>query len=202
MASPYNGIAPDGWVEITRELIDAHPLSTQEIVDVALTSWNAIFASSLGPKGFRIGKHIFPKPQIMGFFLHELIALELAGRFPGVWRGEDGSTEKDLVSMPDRGFSVEVKTSSHKNKIFGNRSYAQKLKPGSRAKKAKSGYYLTVNFEKVERTNTSGQPRIRLVRFGWIDSSDWIGQKASTGQQSHLTPDADSSKLLVLYRQS
>jgi ScaI restriction endonuclease len=141
-----------------------------------------------------IGKDIFPKPQIMGFLLHELIPLELTSKYPRDWRRDTSVSDKDLVYIPDDSFSIEVKTSSDPNHIYGNRSYAQGI---SKGKKGKSGYYLAVNFEKFF---TSNNPSIRLIRFGWIDSSDWIGQKAETGQQSRLPPDVENYKLLQLYR--
>jgi hypothetical protein len=169
-------------------------LSPDEIVDVVLGAWDSIFASRMGTKGFRIGRDISPKPQIMGFFLHELIPLELAARYPKEWRVEASPRDKDIVHIPDDAYSIEIKTSSNPSHIFGNRSYAQ---PSSRGKKAKSGYCLAVNFEKFSKTNRS--PRIRLIRFGWLDSSDWIGQKAATGQQSRLPPDAETKKLLQVY---
>ena len=194
MRSPYKGVPPDRWLEVTRDLVKKHPLSTQAIVDVVLSSWDSIFASAIGPKDFRIGKDIFPKPQIMGFFLHELIPLELAARNSSLWRGETSSDDKDIVYIPDSIYSIELKTSSDPRHIYGNRSYAQ---ASSRGKKAKSGYYIAVNFGKF--TDKKSRPQIWLVRFGWIDSTDWIGQKAATGQQSRLHPDVESSKLLELY---
>lgn len=197
MRSPYKGVPTNKWSEVTRKLVEKHPLSTQEIVAVVLSSWDSIFASGIGPKGFRIGKDIFPKPQIMGFFLHELIPLELAARNRGIWRGEISSDDKDIVYIPDSIYSIELKTSSNPRHIYGNRSYAQ---ASSRGKKAKSGYYLAVNFGKF--TDKKSRPQIRLIRFGWIDSCDWIGQKAATGQQSRLHPDVESYKLLELYSPS
>ena len=125
MTSPYKGVEVSKWQEITRRLVDDHPLKKSEIIDVVLGTWDAIFASSLGASGFHIGRDIFPKPQIMGFLLHELIPLELAARYPGVWPGDKGGSDKDIVYVPDDQFSVEVKTSSHSRQIFGNRSYAQ-----------------------------------------------------------------------------
>ena len=197
MRSPYKGVHPNRWLGITRDLVKRHPLSTKEIVEVVLSSWDSIFASGIGPKDFRIGKDIFPKPQIMGFLLHELIPLELAARHSSVWRGETSSDDKDIVYIPDSSYSIELKTSSDPRHVYGNRSYAQ---ASSKGKKAKSGYYLAVNFGKF--TAKESRPQIRLIRFGWIDSSDWIGQKAATGQQSRLHPDVESSKLLQLYSSS
>lgn len=47
----------------------------------------------------------------MGMFLHELIPLDFAARYPGIWRREQTANEKDLVYIPDADLSVEIKTS-------------------------------------------------------------------------------------------
>jgi hypothetical protein len=195
MVSPYAGLPSEKWLAITRQLVNEHPLKTTEIVDVVLTVWNSIFASRMGTRAFHVGKEIFPKPQIMGFFLHELIPLELAARYPKKWRGERSVGDKDIVYIPNDRFSVEVKTSSNTSHIFGNRSYAQET---TKSKKAKSGYYLAVNFQKFSASLK--RPKILLVRFGWLDSTDWIGQKAATGQQSRLPPEVEGFKLLEIYK--
>jgi hypothetical protein len=196
---PYAGLAEPDWLSKTEELIAEHPLKKKEIVELVLQAWDDLFDSKLGPKNFQIGKHIFPKPQIMGFFLHELIPLELEYRYPEKWCGEKCATDKDLVYIPDVKYSIEIKTSSAKAHIFGNRSYAQES--DGKTKKNKSGYYLTVNFGKFENTKDKNpkRPAINLIRFGWLDHTDWVGQEAATGQQAHLKPAADKNKLLVLY---
>ena len=130
----------------------------------------------------------------MGFLLHELIPLELSARHPELWRGDENSGEKDLVYIPKREFSLEIKTSSHKRQVFGNRSFAQ---VSTDSKKSKAGYYLAVNFEAFSKNRA--RPRIRRIRFGWLDHDDWVGQKAATGQQARIRPESESKKLLVLY---
>ncbi len=192
--SPYAGKDVEKWQKITDRLLDAHPLDSAIIAEVVLAAWQSIFDSRMGSQGFQIGNDMFPKPQIMGFFLHELIPLELAARFPNKWRGDKKADEKDIVYLPNLDYSIEIKTSSNPNRIFGNRSYAQKTTKG---KKSKSGYYLAVNFEKFTESNHS--PSIRKVRFGWIDAEDWMGQKAATGQQARLSADVENIKLKTLY---
>ncbi|HPJ81976.1 MAG TPA: ScaI family restriction endonuclease [Saccharofermentans sp.] len=197
MCSPYRGLSVGCWKEKTQELIKMHPLSDKDIVDVVLSSWKSIFDSQFGTAGFKIGVDIFPKPQILGFLLHELIPLELGSRFPTQWRGDEVSSEKDLVYIPNKKYSIELKTSSNPRHIYGNRSYAQK---STRGKKAKSGYYLAVNFRKVSKGSTGKAfPKIRLIRFGWLDSTDWTGQAAQTGQQASLSKEIETTKLLPLY---
>ena len=192
--SPFEGKPVSRWEEITGKLLQDHPLDSESLVGVVLAAWQSIFDSRMGSRGFRIGKDIFPKPQIMGFFLHELIPLELAARFPKEWRGDKTSDEKDIVYLSAPQYSVEIKTSSNPNRIFGNRSFAQKT---TRGKKTKSGYYLAVNFEKFTDANHS--PVIKKIRFGWIDASDWTGQRAATEQQSRLSSDVETKKLKTLY---
>ena len=61
--------------------------------------------------------------------------------------------------------------------------------------KSKSGYYLAINFDKLSESN----PKIRLIRMGWLDHTDWQAQKSETGQQASLTKAARDGKLLTLY---
>ena len=75
MTSPHETVVREKWTAQTRRLVQAHPLDMQEIVDIVLGAWDSIFESALGTKGYRIGLDIFPKPQVMGFLLHELVAL-------------------------------------------------------------------------------------------------------------------------------
>jgi len=193
VTSPYENQPIKSWLKITKKIVRRHPLSTEEIVQIALASWNSIFDSKIG-NTFIIGKDIFPKPQIMGFFLHELITLTLAKRYPDKWRKEETASEKDLIYIPDDTFSVEIKTSSSAKNIYGNRSYAQEA---NSVKKSKSGYYLAINFQNFSAKIS--EPQIKRIRFGWLDHTDWIGQAAATGQQARLSPDVEQNKLIILY---
>lgn len=191
--SPYHRKPQSDWRSITLDLLAKYPLSKDSMVDVTLSSWDGIFQTGIGREGFRIGRDIFPAPQIMGFFLHELIPLNLHSKFPKLWTKDKKVSEKDLVYIPDISYSMEIKTSSHPNQIFGNRSYAQ---PTDNPKKEKSGYYLAVNFEKFSGKT---RPEVRLIRFGWLDYTDWVGQEAATGQQAHLKSESDRYKLVELF---
>ena len=193
MNSPYEGLPPENWEDVTRKLVAQHPLEMTELYEIVSKVWDDIFSSGIGSKPFRIGVDLFPRPQIMGYFLHELIPLELEFRYPEIWRREITSDEKDVVFVLNPTFSVEIKTSSSTRSIYGNRSYAQ---VGDTSKKSKSGYYLAINFEKF--TSNMKQPKITLVRFGWLDHEDWVGQTAATGQQSRLSRDVELKKLLTI----
>jgi hypothetical protein len=142
--SPYAGKSKSEWKLITEELISKHPINEKSLVDIILLAWNNIFETSIGRNNLKIGKHIFPKPQVIGALMHELIPAEMAASYPTQWRGEANAGDKDIVYVPNDFYSVELKTSSNPSRIFGNRSYAQRPTNG---KKGKDGFYIAVNFE-------------------------------------------------------
>lgn len=196
--SPYAGLAVEAFTDRTRALIDEYPLPPDELSRIVLASWGQLFESEIG--GFRIGVDIFPSPQAMGSLLHELIPLNMGRAYPGSWRRERNAGEKDIVCAFDDRFSTEIKTSSSKERIFGNRSFAQEVDMGG--KKVKSGYYLAVNFDKFPAQLESAsldKPSIQSIRFGWLDHIDWTGQAKESGQQSALAPIIEDSQLLAIY---
>lgn len=194
MINPYENKNEDEWFDITCNLIKNHPLDMDIMVDTVLETWEDIFNSSFGKNDIKIGVDIFPTPQIMGFLLHELIPINLKAKLSSDdWVKDKEVSEKDLVYRPNLDYSVEIKTSSDKKRIFGNRSYAQK---SDNPKKSKTGYFLAVNFEKF---NESTNPKIRKISFGWLNHEDWRGQKAQTGQQANLPAIIYETKLLEIY---
>lgn len=197
--SPYDGLPEGQWLAKTEKLLADYPVQRSELVEVVLEEWESIFESRVGKLGLRIGEHVFPKPQIMGDYLHELIPYDLQTRYPGQWRRDSTGADKDLVYVPDDYWSTEIKTSSHASQIFGNRSYGQPSPGEKKYKKYKSGFYLTVNFEKW--SNARGRlPRVRIIRLGWLDHTDWIPQKSPTGQSAKIGLEAYAGKLVVLFR--
>lgn len=195
MKSPYENVDSSNWKNITEQLLVNFPLSKEYLVSLVLKSWEAILKTKIANK-WSIAKDVQPKPQIMGFFLHEIIGQYIQADYPDSWRKEKDAADKDVVCITNNDYSLEIKTSSDKNKIFGNRSYAQEVKTGG--KKSKSGYYLAINFEKFDETEDL--PKIRLIRFGWLDHSDWIGQSAASGQQARLPKEVENGKLIVIYK--
>ncbi len=200
MISPYFGLEVTTWKQKTLELIATHPLISTEICEVVLTAWQDIFTSQIGAAKAQIGQDIFFTPQIMATLIQELSALELQRRYPDVWRRDRSKNEKDLVYLPNTYYSIEVKASSSANDIFGNRSYAQ---INTASQKSKSGFYIAINFEKFATdahgdfvVSESKKPKITNIRFGWLDHTDWKGQKAQTGQQASLTTQAKHNKLV------
>jgi len=195
MNSPYLDQPISKWYEITEKLIEQFPLKKDYLVHTVIRSWNDILKTNIADN-LSIVNDVRPKPQIMGFFLHEVIAYRICEDLPTEWRKEQTADDKDVVCIFNSDFSFEIKTSSNKNKIFGNRSYTQETQSD---KKSKSGYYLAINFEAFD--NNKNIPKIRLIRFGWIDHSDWQGQIASSGQQARLSTDVETKKLLTIYNE-
>lgn len=194
--SPYSGVPRSKWRDITERLIERHPLSKNEIVNVVLSAWEDIFASQFGKRRLRIGRDLKPSPQSMGLLLHELIPAELEHRYPEAWCRDRNAREPDALYLPDLQFSFEIKTTSSKGSIAGNRSVSQPLSKRA-AKKRKAGYYLAINFENFTPAIT--RPKIARIRFGWLDHEDWQGQMAASGQSAKLQREVEESKLLILY---
>lgn len=179
----------------TRELVAAHPLSADEVVEVVLDAWERILDSTIAGR-LQIGVDVKPSPQMMGNFLESVMVAEFTNRYPDEWREQRFKHDKDLVYVPDEDLSTEIKTSSHRDQVFGNRSYAQ---PTSVGTKDRDGYYITVNFEGFAiRT----PPQIRRVQMGWLSHADWKPQASATGQQASIALDARRGKLLEIYPNS
>ena len=185
--NPYEGKDFDLWSSITEKLVDAHPL-TPHIVDLCLKSWQSILNGKINTYLNLLISEMRISPQATGALLHDVIPEYIEKNVEGFRKGV--GKEKDIVCEYDDSFSIELKTSSQKS-IYGNRSYAK-----SDTGKDKSGYYLTINFEKI----SVSEPKILLIQMGWLDHSDWRGQKSETGQQASLTKEARSSKFVVLYK--
>jgi hypothetical protein len=126
-------------------------------------------------------------PQATGALLHDIIPEYIAKNIEGFRKGI--GNEKDIVCECNDFYSLELKTSSQKS-IYGNRSYAR-----SDSGKLKDGYYLTINFEKIQ----GNDPKLLLIQMGWLNHSDWVGQKSETGQQASLTKETRANKFIVLY---
>ena len=64
--------------------------------------------------------------------------------------------------------------------------------------KDKNGYYIAINFEKFDDVKPN-LPKILLIRFGYLEHTDWIAQTAATGQQARLSADVYNYKLKKIY---
>lgn len=192
LISPYAGHPREKWSEITRKLVSLFPLPMSSIVEVVDASWEDLYNSSIGDSGLKIGKDIFLPAQATGVILERLIAVQMRRRFSG-WRGGNSKIEKDIVYEPELKFSFEVKTSSSRSGLFGNRSTGHRS--GSRTK-FRTGYYLVLNY----KLPTEEDPTREMlgIRFGWIDDDDWVGQSQPTGQQASIGTVLARLKLLQL----
>lgn len=191
MKSPYLNKPIATWPRITKRLLAQHPLSPELILEVANQSWTALWSTRVGAGRTAIDLNQLAVPAtVVGYFFEVLFAKEMERRFPREWRGCRQGDEKDLVYIPDSRYSIEIKTSGQLSlKIFGNRSYGQKATKQRLAKKEKSGFYITVNFFKQT---------LVLIRFGWIDASDWKPQLAPTGQMAGLPDEVYKHKLVPI----
>jgi len=134
--------------------------------------------------------HLIGKWLFLSISVHSIGIRNLQKKFPGLWRGAREKGDKDIVYLPDESLSIEMKTSGQLGtKIFGNRSYGQQSSDPLRALKKKSGYYLTINFFGTT---------LNLIRFGWIDHSDWKPQKSPTGQMAGLSDEVYKYKLITI----
>ena len=197
MSSPFDGRPQSEWAEITRQLVADYPLGVNDIVDAVLAAWEGILCSRIAGE-LQIGIDIMPSPQIMGNYLHELITIMLERKYPGKWSRDIEKDDKDLVYLPDRYYSTEIKTSSNANNIYGNASYGQEDSSNA-SSKSKDGYYIGVNFEKFDQAPAGQMPRIRKIRIGWLDHSDWHSQSASSGQAATISTAVRDNKLLLIY---
>jgi len=186
--NPYEGKSVESWYAITKKLVEVNPI-TPYIVDLCLKSWQSILDGKINTYLNLLIREMRISPQATGALLHDVIPEYIEKNIEGFRKGM--GKEKDIVCEYDDSFSMELKTSSQKS-IYGNRSYAK-----SDTGKRKSGYYLTINFEKISKND----PKILLIQMGWLDHSDWHGQKSETGQQSSLSKEARNNKFIVLYKQ-
>jgi hypothetical protein len=187
--NPYENATVEQWLDITRELVRSHPL-TPQIANLCLQSWESILNGKINTYLNMHIREMHISPQATGALLHDVIPEYIPKNVAGFRKG--GGNEKDIVCEYNDLLSLEVKTSSQTS-IYGNRSYAK-----SDSGKSKSGFYLAINFEKIAKQN----PKILLIRLGWLNHSDWAGQKSETGQRAALAREAKLYKLIELYPHS
>lgn len=187
--SPYDGVNLHEYSAITKKLIDSHPLRSDEIVELCEQTWSLVWSTKIGTNHICLSlRDINPPATIIGYFFEKIFCKLLNSKYPHTWRNGKQLDEKDVVNIKFQEYSFEIKTSGQfSTKIYGNRSYGKKIEGNN--KKDKSGYYLTINFFK---------DKLELIRFGWIDHSDWASQKSESGQQSHLNQTVYDYKLKIL----
>jgi len=125
MLSPYANIDIAHWKSKTMQLIEQYPLSSEEIRDIALKTWQILWQTKIGTGKLAIRLDEIDVPAaVIGYFFEKLYARELEIRYPDQWRGGRSKSEKDLVCLTNPFFSTEIKSSGQLGtKIYGNRSY-------------------------------------------------------------------------------
>lgn len=79
--SPYENLPEIQWKETTKRLINDHPLSQDVLISTVLEAWDGILRTKIANE-LQIGIDIFPTPQILGNYLHELIPVLLEKNIP------------------------------------------------------------------------------------------------------------------------
>ncbi len=79
--SPYENLPEIQWKETTKRLINDHPLSQDVLISTVLEAWDGILRTKIANE-LQIGIDIFPTPQILGNYLHELIPVFLEKNIP------------------------------------------------------------------------------------------------------------------------
>ena len=64
MNSPYENRMVASWDAITQQLLNKHPLTEDEIVEIVLDAWDSIMQTKIGGKSSKYGKllaHVNPR---------------------------------------------------------------------------------------------------------------------------------------------
>ena len=106
--SPYAQIPVSQWATVTQDLLNTFPIKMDDLVKVVFSAWTDIFESAVGRKGYKIGQDILPQPQIMGFFLHELIPLNLEADYLLRWKGWSKYIGLALIDCANQLCNVQI----------------------------------------------------------------------------------------------
>ena len=159
------------------------PLEPSEIRELVEESLLDVFESPYGSMELWNGTDIFLTGQAIGNLFQVFFTKRLVRLYPYTWREGCQRDEMDVVCIPKPEYSFEIKTSSSKSGIYGNRSYT---KHGDMMHKVRGGWLLAVNYKRP--TPASPHWKIHKIRFGYVDCSEWRGQRTDTGQASSVSP--------------
>ena len=68
--SPYLEIPISGWKDITKELVNKHPLSKKELLEIVLISWDRLWQTNVG--GHVQIKDVELPSTVVGYFFQKL----------------------------------------------------------------------------------------------------------------------------------
>ena len=171
------------------------PIDDKLLIRIVRESLNDVHETFYGEYGMKNGVDFFLTGQAIGNLFEAFLCKRLCMCQPGTWRGGTGKFEKDIEHRFRKEWSFEIKTSSSKNAIVGNRSSAS---PGKRAKKKRDGYLLAINYKRA--TPNSPDMYITHVRLGKLRDSDWKAQRAKTGQAARVSKHIIRKKMRSLYK--
>ena len=97
--SPYENLPDSQWKKVTKKLVNEHPLSSDILIDTVLEAWNGILKTKIADE-LQIGRDIFPTPQILGNYLHELIPVFLEKKYPCLLYTSPSPRDGLLSRMP------------------------------------------------------------------------------------------------------
>lgn len=81
MASPYQDLPEEEWLEKTKQLVKEHPLDFETIKDVTNKCWNTLWSTTIGENELSIKLDELNIPAtIIGYFFEKLFAKELERR--------------------------------------------------------------------------------------------------------------------------
>lgn len=123
--------------------------------------------------------------QVVGKMFQELLGRELRAADPR-WQTPRGFRDPDFL-FDDEAVELKLCGQPGKRVVFGNRcsSHGHAAPHG----KSRDTWVLTINYSDA---------RLNLIRLGRVSASDWIGQKASSGNASRLCREAYETKLAVV----
>ena len=193
MVSPYKDIKIYNWKSITTKLVDSFPIKKNELKECVEKAFDEYLKITISSLKLQVGKDIFFPAQATGVIIDKLIGTIIIKEKGNEWKSGDKKSEKDVVNTLNDKYSFEIKTSSSKSGIFGNRSMGHR---SEKKIKSRSGYYLVINYKLPKEDDKSLE--IYKIRFGWIDDEDWKGQASPTGQQSTISKECKDLKLIEL----
>ena len=193
--SPYRFHRKTQWLEITKTLIQGFPIPTDALIDMSHYAFEDVFRTRVGSSNVPLASVDLSggtRGGIIGGFFEYLFINKLIEDTTGPpqWRFGSQNNEPDMVYIPDPFYSLELKTSSQRNSIWGSSSKVHKT---ARLTKDGSGFYLVVNYE------FKAKPELTLLRFGWLDDTDWQGSKSAASASSKVIREHANLKLLTIY---
>lgn len=137
------------------------------LVSASLSTMDIIAHSFIGPYPRAIALR---EPQAIGAIFHNLYPYELSKVAGVAVRMGHVKREPDVVIEDAPLYRLEIKSSSSRRGVFGNRSDTQ---PRATALKEKGAYYLVLNYDKGASAARRSPENLR-IRFGFLTPNDWV----------------------------